>query len=215
MSGPDPDALRPIAAWPRVKFLRPLAAGRPNVEVGRYAYYDDPDERGAFFDENVLHHYEADGDRLVIGPFCALAAGVRIFMNGANHDTRGFSTFPFEIFDQEWAASFDRSGVEVLFRGDTVIGPDVWIGAEALLLPGVRIGAGAMVAARSVVARDVPPYSVVAGNPARVVRSRFDPETVAALLEIAWWDWPIERIGASLAAIRGADLAALRAAAAA
>lgn len=213
MTGPDPEGLHPIPAWPRVKFLKPLAEGRPNVEAGRYAYYDNPEDHGTFFDENVLHHYEADGDRLVIGPFCAIAASVRIFMNGANHDTRGFSTFHFEIFSADWAASFDRSGVEVLFRGDTVIGADVWIGAETLLPPGVRIGAGAVVAARSVVSRDVPDYAVMAGNPARVVRRRFDRETVAALLGIAWWDWPIDCIAAHLGAIRGADIAALRAAA--
>lgn len=209
-AGPDPQGLHPLPNFPRVVFLQPLAAGRPNVTVGPYAYYDDPDAPEAFFERNVLHHYEPVGDRLTIGAFCALATGVRIFMNGANHAMRGFSTYPFDVFGGGWEAGFDPEVYAAESRGDTVIGPDVWIGHEALILPGARIGAGAIVAARAVVSGDVPPFAVVAGNPARVVRTRFDATTVAALLEIAWWDWPPDRIGAHLDAIRGSDLAALR-----
>lgn len=213
MTGPDPRALTPLPGHPRVKFLRPLAEGRANVEVGDFAYYDDPEDRSAFFDENVLHHYDFVGDRLTIGRFAAIAAGVRILMNGGAHATGGFSTYPFNIFGRGWERGFDPATWEAETRGDTVIGPDVWIGTEAMILPGVTIGAGAIVAARAVVSRDVPPYAVVAGNPAEVARTRFDPATVAALLELAWWDWPAERLAAGLDAVRGADLAALRRAA--
>jgi virginiamycin A acetyltransferase len=211
-AGPDPMGLHPLPAFPRVVFLQPLARGRTNVTVGAYSYYDDPDAPEDFFERNVLHHYEFSGDHLHIGAFCAFATGVRIFMNGANHAMGGFSTFPFDIFGHGWEAGFDPAVYEAENRGDTVIGPDVWIGHEALLMPGVRIGAGAVVAARAVVTDAVPDYAIVAGNPARVVRRRYDDETVARLLAVAWWDWPAERIGRNLDAIRGADLAALEAA---
>jgi virginiamycin A acetyltransferase len=163
----------------------------------------------------VQHHYEFSGDHLHIGGFCAFATGVRIFMNGANHAMGGFSTYPFDIFGGGWEAGFDPAIYTAETRGDTMIGADVWVGAEALILPGTRIGPGAIVAARSVVSGNVPPYAIVAGNPGRVVRRRFDDATVEALLDVAWWDWPAARISAHLAAIRGADLAALQRAAAA
>jgi virginiamycin A acetyltransferase len=215
VSGPDPDERHPMPGFPRVGFLRPFAEGRANVTVGRFSYYDDPDGPAHFFEKNVLHHYGFVGDRLVIGSFCAFAAGVRFFMNGANHAMGGFSTYPFNIFGQGWERGFDPVSWAAENRGDTVVGSDVWIGAEALILPGARIGSGAIVAARAVVAGEVPAYAVVAGNPGRVLRSRFDPATVEALLGIAWWDWPAEKVGRHLYAIRGADLAALEAAAAA
>ncbi|HEU0221213.1 MAG TPA: CatB-related O-acetyltransferase [Paracoccaceae bacterium] len=191
-------------------FLRPLASGRRNVEIGAYTYYDDPDAPEAFFERNVLYHFDFVGDKLIIGPFCALATGARFIMNGANHAMRGFSTYPFNIFGRGWEEGFDPATWAAENRGDMVIGADVWIGYEALILPGVRVGPGAIVAARSVVATDVPPYAIVAGNPARLVRLRFDEATIAELLSLAWWDWPVERITAALGAIRGDDLAALR-----
>lgn len=199
-----------MPGFPRVVFLRPLAQDRANVSVGRFAYYDDPDHATEFFVRNVLHHFDFVGDRLEIGAFCAIATGVRIVMNGANHAMGGFSTYPFNIFGGGWEQGFDPADWGAGFRGDTVIGPDVWIGAEAWIMPGLTIGAGAIVAAKAVVTRDVAPYAVVAGNPAREVRRRFDADTVAALLDIAWWDWPADRISARLDAIRGADLADLR-----
>lgn len=209
MSGPDPDILHPLPAHPRVVLLRPLAKGRTNVTVGKWSYYDDPREAELFFERNVLHHYEFSGDHLRIGPFCAFATGVRIFMNGANHAMSGFSTFPFDIFGGSWADGFDPGVYEAENRGDTVIGPDVWIGHEALILPGTRIGAGVIIGARAVVAGEVPPYAIVAGNPGRVVRHRFPPDAVERLLALAWWNWPPERIARALPAIRVADIAAL------
>jgi virginiamycin A acetyltransferase len=213
VNGPDPRTLCPMPGHPRVKFLRPLAEGRENVSVGDYAYYDDPDDAGAFFERNVLHHYDFVGDRLVIGPFAAIAAGVTIMMNGGIHATAGFSTYPFNIFGAGWERGFDPDTWADTNKGDTVIGADVWIGTEAMLMPGVTIGPGAIIAARSVVTRDVAPYALAGGNPARETRRRFDDPTIGVLLEIAWWDWPAERITAGLDAIRGADIAALRAAA--
>ncbi|MBP7242582.1 CatB-related O-acetyltransferase [Amaricoccus sp.] len=202
-----------MPGFPRVGFLKPLTAGRANVEVGRFSYYDDPEGPEQFFERNVLHHYDFVGDRLVIGSFCAIATGVRFFMNGANHAMDGFSTFPFNIFGRGWERGFEPASWERENRGDTVVGHDVWIGAEALILPGARIGSGAIVGARAVVSGDVPPYAIALGNPARVLRLRFDAATIAALLRFAWWDWPVERITAALGAIRGADIAALERAA--
>ena len=214
MTGPDPDTLLPMApAYEGTVFLRPLAEGRANVTVGAYSYYDDRDGTRDFFDRNVRHHFDFIGDRLTIGPFCALAHGVEIFMNGGTHAMDGFSTFPFNIFGAGWEEGFDPATWTAVHRGDTVIGPDVWIGDHATIMPGVQIGAGAIVAARSVVTRDVAPYALVAGNPAREVRRRFDPGTVDRLLGIAWWDWDAAKITRNLDAIRGADLAALEAAA--
>ena len=210
MTGPDPDILHPLPPHPRVVFLRPLARGRQNVTVGRYAYYDDPDHATAFFERNVQHHHDFMGDHLSIGAFTAIATGARIVMNGAMHDMSGFSTFPFDIFEGWGALDLDRYLAQS--RGNTVIGPDVWIGAESWIMPGVTLGAGAVIAARAVVSRDVPPFAVAAGNPARIVRHRFDPDTARRLLAVGWWDWPADKITRNLAAIRGADIDALEAA---
>ena len=213
MAGPDPDTLLPMKPdYAGTVFLRPLARGLGNVTVGRYSYYDDKDETRDFFSRNVLHHFDFIGDHLTIGPFCAIAHGVRIFMNGGTHAMDGFSTFPFNIFGHGWEDGFDPATWTAMHRGDTVIGPDVWIGNRATLMPGVTIGAGAIIGAEAVVTRDVPHYAVVAGNPARVVKRRFDDATVDRLLHIAWWDWPEQRISRNLNAIRGADIAALEAA---
>jgi virginiamycin A acetyltransferase len=214
MTDPDPGLLHPVPEHPRIAFLAPQAEGRANVSVGRYSYYDDPAGADRFFERNVLHQYDFVGDRLVIGAFCAFATGIRIIMNGANHAMGGFSAFPFNIFGGGWEQGFDPASWRAGNRGDTVIGNDVWIGHEAMLLPGARIGDGAIIGARAVVAGEVPPYAVAVGNPARVTRMRFDAGTVAALLEIAWWDWPVERLGRHLDAVRRADLDALRLAAA-
>lgn len=212
MNGPSPDTLYPMQGFPRITYLRPLAESRANVEVGAYTYYDDPHEPEAFFDRNVLHHFDFVGDKLVIGPFCAIATGVQIFMNGGNHAMDGFSTYPFNIFGNGWEEGFDPKSWSDGYKGDTVIGADVWIGHQAVLMPGVTIGAGAIIAAHSVVTHDVAPYAIVAGNPAREVKRRFDETTVASLLNLAWWDWPADKITRNLDAIRGADLAALEAA---
>ena len=208
--GPNPDTLTPmLPTYGGTVFLKPLAQGLANVEVGDYSYYDDRDETRDFFTRNVLHHYDFIGDKLVIGPFCAIAHGVRIFMNGGTHAMSGFSTFPFNIFGHGWEDGFDPATWSIEHKGDTTIGPDVWIGNSATLMPGVTIGAGAIIAANATVTKDVPPYAIVAGNPARVVKTRFPQGIIDTLLQIAWWDWPADKITRNLNAIRGGDIAAL------
>src|SRR3954462_7268369 len=190
LPAPDPTVLHPIAGQQRVVFLRALVQS-PNIEVGEYTYYDSYGDPLAFEREAVL--YAFGPERLIIGRFCAIASGVRFLMPGANHAGVGPSTFPFGVFGPPWDDTMDIV-MSAPSRGDTVVGHDVWLGYSALVLPGVRIGHGAVVAAPSVVAREVPPYAIVAGNPARVVRSRFSERDVAGLLRAAWWDWPIELV---------------------
>ena len=211
MNGPNPVIKHPIQMQTRVGFLKPLIDA-PNIEIGDYTYYDDPDGPDRFAEKCVLHHYPFIGDKLIIGKFCAIAEGARFIMNGANHMLSGFSTYPFNIFGHGWEQGFDTNAWRGELRGDTVVGNDVWIGMEAVILPGVSIGNGSIVAARASVSRDVPPYAVVAGNPAKVVKMRFDAATVRRLLAIAWWDWPADKITRNLDAIRGSDIARLEAA---
>ncbi|WP_181700034.1 CatB-related O-acetyltransferase [Chthonobacter albigriseus] len=206
---PDPNVLHPVPGHKRVVLLKAVV-DQPNIEVGDFSYYDDPEAPEKFVERCVLYHFPFMGDRLVIGRFVAIATGVRFVMNGANHAMDGFSTFPFAIFGGSWAEGLSMDELQDGSRGDTVIGHDVWLGMDATIMPGIRVGNGAVVAAKSVVTRDVPPFAVVAGNPARIVRTRFEPAVVDALLDIAWWNWTPERITNHLSAIRGADLDALR-----
>lgn len=208
MRGPDPLNPHPMDGQPRVGFLKPLVDD-PHIEIGDYTYYDDPDGPEHFVAKCVLYHYPFIGDRLIIGRFCAIAAGTRFIMNGANHAMSGLSTFPFNIFGGGWEEGFNPETWAKELRGDTVVGNDVWIGYDATIMPGVTIGDGAVIAAKSVVSRDVPPYAIVAGNPAQTVKRRFDDATVARLLAIGWWNWPPEKISRNLGAIRGGSVDAL------
>lgn len=206
MQGPHPSTTHPMAGFPQVCFIK-NTVNNPNIIIGDYTYYDDPED-SENFERNVLYHFPFIGDRLIIGKFCAIARGVRFIMNGANHALSGISTYPFYIFGNGWEKAAP-SPTDPPHRGDTVIGNDVWIGYQALIMPGVRIGNGAIIAAGSVVTSDVPAYTVVAGNPARSIRTRFDAETVAALERLAWWDWPVEKITEHLSLIIAADVPAL------
>jgi virginiamycin A acetyltransferase len=187
---PDPTLLHPVSEHPRIMFVRNLP-GLVNVEIGEYTYYDDPAGPEAFA-RNILYHFAFEGDRLRIGRFTAIATGVRFIMNGANHRMDGLTTYPFPIFPS-WRNSFDGE-MDFPSRGDTVIGHDVWLGYDSLLLPGITIGDGAVVGARAVVTKNVPPYTIVAGNPARIIRQRFSDQTIQRLLALAWWNWPIDKI---------------------
>jgi len=207
MPHPSPDNPHPLAGFPQVCFIKNTVKN-PAIIVGDYTYYDDPED-SAGFERNVLYHFDFIGDKLVIGKFCAIASGVRFIMNGANHKVAGFSTYPFFIFGHGWESAAPNPG-ELPFKGDTVIGNDVWLGYEVLVMPGVTIGNGAIIAARSVVTSDVPAYAMVGGNPAHVLKMRFDEATVVALEEIAWWDWPVEKITRALPFITGGDIDALR-----
>ncbi|MBA8924765.1 virginiamycin A acetyltransferase [Kutzneria viridogrisea] len=186
----DATVLHPMPGQDRLVLLKPLITSEL-IEVGEYSYYDDPEHATEFETRNVLYHYGPD--KLRIGRFCALGAGTRFIMNGANHRMDGPSTFPFPIMGGSWAEHFDLiTGLPG--RGDTVVGNDVWFGNSVTVMPGVRIGNGAIVATGSVVVQDVPDYAIVGGNPAKVVRSRYPEAEVARLLELAWWDWPAEHI---------------------
>ncbi|MFC9548322.1 CatB-related O-acetyltransferase [Streptomyces sp. NPDC056956] len=187
----DPSVLHPLPEHERVVFLKPLITS-PSIEVGEYTYYDDPDAATEFERRNVLYAYGPE--KLVIGRFCAVASGTRFLMAGAEHPTMGVSTYPFTMFGGEWADRTLDLVTAMPSRGDTVVGNDVWFGYGATVMPGVRIGDGAIIAAGAVVTADVPPYTVVGGNPARPIRQRHSDADVALLLEAAWWDWPVDVI---------------------
>ncbi|MEU2615928.1 CatB-related O-acetyltransferase [Micromonospora sp. NPDC007271] len=188
---PDPTTVYPLAAHPRVVFLRPLVTS-PTIEVGEYTYYDDPEHATEFEHRNVLYAYGPE--RLVIGRYCAIASGTRFLMAGAAHPTMGVSTFPFTMFGGAWTEKTLDIVTSMPSRGDTTVGNDVWFGYGALVMPGVRIGDGAIIAADAVVTADVAPYTIVAGNPARPIRQRFDDTDVHQLLRAAWWDWPVDLV---------------------
>ena len=186
----------------------------PNISVGEHTIYNDfvRDPTG-FERNNVLYHYPINGDRLVIGKFCSIACGAKFLFTSANHTLRSLSTYPFPIFYEMWDTSVSEITEAWDNRGDIVLGHDVWIGYEAVILSGVRIGDGAIVAARAVVAGDVEPYTIVGGVPARPIRRRFDPQTIQRLEQLRWWDWPREKLRQLLPLLRGGDLAALERAA--
>ncbi len=189
--GPNPNNPFPMEGHKRVCYIRNFIKN-PNIIIGDYTYYDHP-ESPEKFEENVLYHYEFIGDKLIIGNFCAIASDVKFIMNGASHKMNSFTTYPFGIFGNGWEAGIPELK-DLPFKGDTIIGNDVWIGYEAMIMPGVNIGDGAIIAANSVVTKDVPPYSIVGGNPARLLKKRFSDDEIELLLKIQWWNWSIEKI---------------------
>jgi len=210
MNGPDPTDPHPMDGFPQVCFIKNTVRN-PNIVVGDYSYYDDPED-SENFERNVLYHFPFIGDKLIIGKFCAIAGGAKFIMNGANHKLTGISTFPFHIFGSGWEKAAPLPS-ELPYKGDTVVGNDVWIGYDVLVMPGIRIGNGAIVSSRSVVVQDVPPYTVVGGNPAKPIKERFTSEVVETLEAIAWWDWPIAKVTRNLNAIVSGDVATLQSAA--
>lgn len=202
--GPDPNRPYPMADQRRVCFIKNFV-NSPNIIVGDYSYYDDPvDPEG--FERNVLYNYESD--RLIIGKFCAIATHVKFIMNGANHKLDGISTYPFPIFGNGWETAMDKL-MELPSRGDTIVGNDVWLGYDSLIMPGVTIGDGAVIAARSVVVKDIPPYTIAGGNPAKPIKQRFSDDAIAKLLAIKWWDWSIDKITRNIHLIMESDIDAL------
>lgn len=175
----------------------------PLIEVGDYTYYHDVHHPENFEKQNVFYLYTC---KLIIGKFCQIAQGTTFIMSDANHQIDGFSTYPFSVFGGNWA-DFEPN---FLKKGDTVIGNDVWFGYQSVILPGMHIGDGAIIGACSVVTKDVPPYTVVGGNPAKIIRQRFDPETIVKLQSIQWWNWDIEKITRNLRAITGVDIKQLQ-----
>ena len=182
----------------------------PSIQVGDYTIYDDfvHDPRD-FQRNNVLYHYPVNQERLVIGKFCSIACGAKFLFNSANHTLRSLSTYPFPIFFEEWGLDVERVLEAWDNRGGITVGNDVWIGYEAVILAGVTIGDGAIIAARAVVTQDVPPYTIVGGVPARPIRKRFSEPEIQQLLALRWWDWSPEQIAANLDAIQSGDLQTL------
>ncbi len=195
---PDPNVIHPIAGYDKEIYVKPTIKN-PNIIVGDFTYIADSE-----FESHVTHLYEWNGDKLIIGKFCQIAAGVEFVMNGANHQMNAVSTFPFytlEGWDMEPPKPSDLP-----LKGDTVVGNDVWIGQNAVILPGVHIGDGAIIGANCVVGRDVAPYSIVIGNPARDLRKRFDDELIDLLLQFKWWDKSIDEINNLIPLLTDSDL---------
>ena len=200
---PDPNVIRPIAGYEREIYVKPTLTN-PNIIVGDFTYIADTE-----FERHVTHFYPWSRDRLVIGKFCQIAAGVEFMMNDANHQMNAVTTFPFYTLEG-WDMEAPPAS-EMPCKGDTVIGNDVWIGQNAVILPGVQIGDGAILGANSVVGHDVAPYTIVAGNPAKEIRKRFDDELTGLLLRFRWWDKSIEEINSLIPILTCGDLEAVRA----
>ena len=198
MKKPDPNSIHPIAGYDKEIYVKPTIKN-PNIVVGEFTYIADSE-----FENHVTHHYDWLGDKLIIGKFCQIAAGIEFVMNGANHQMNAASTFPFYTLEG-WEMK-PPALKELPFKGNTVIGNDVWIGQNAVILPGVHVGDGAIIGANSIVGNDVAPYTVVAGNPARPLRKRFDDELIALLQELKWWDKSIEEINELIPILTCSDL---------
>ena len=199
---PDPGAVYPIAGYKKEIYVRPTVKN-PHIIVGDFTYIADSE-----FESHVTHFYEWNGDKLIIGKFCQIAAGVEFVMNGANHQMNAVSTFPFYTLDG-W--DMDPPDVsDMPLKGDTVIGNDVWIGQNAVILPGVHIGDGAIIGANSVVGSDVAPYAIVAGNPARQIKKRFDDELINLMLKFKWWDKSVDEIDRLIPLLTCSDLAKVK-----
>lgn len=199
---PNPNTIFPLPNINTLTFVKPTIKN-PDIVVGDFTYFADTD-----FEKHVTHHYDFIGDKLIIGKFCQIGAGVEFVMNGANHQMNAVSTYPFYIFGS-WDQSVP-SKEDLPFKGDTVVGNDVWIGQNSTILPGVHIGDGAIIGLNSVVTRDVPPYTIVAGNPAKAVRKRFDDELIDLLLKLKWWDKSVEEINALIPLLSCSDLAKVK-----
>ena len=202
MNIPDKHKKFPLDNYDRLCFLKNIVKN-PNIIVGDYTYYDDF-ENVENFEKNVKYLFDFTGDKLVIGKFCMIASDVTFIMNGANHLSASISAYPFAIFGQDWSNAME--GKSYPKKKDTEIGNDVWIGYGATIMPGVSIGHGAIIGSKSVVTKDVAPYAIVGGNPAKEIRKRFSEEKINKLLDIKWWDWPIEKITTHVQDLTGEDL---------
>lgn len=199
---PDPDEVFPVANCKTVTYVKPTLKN-PNIIVGDFTYFSDTD-----FESHVLHHYEFNGDKLIIGKFCQIASGVRFIMNGANHQMSAVTTFPFYILNGWQQGNPLQSNMPL--KGDTLIGNDVWIGQNATILPGVHIGDGAIIGMNSTVGKDVSPYTIVAGNPAKEIRKRFDDELIELMLKLQWWNQSVEEINRLIPFLTNGNLRQVR-----
>ena len=199
---PNPDVIHPIAGYDKEIYVKPTIKN-PNIIVGDFTYIADSD-----FESHVTHFYPWSRDNLIIGKFCQIAAGVEFVMNDANHKMNAVTTFPFYTLEG-WEMNIPDPS-EMPFKGNTVIGNDVWIGQNAVILPGVHVGDGAIIGANSVVGSDVAPYTIVIGNPAKVLRKRFDDELIGLLLKFRWWDKSVEEINSLIPILTCSDLEKVR-----
>ncbi len=195
---PNPNIVYPVVGYDKEIYIKPTIKNQ-NIIVGDFSYIADDN-----FESHVTHHYDFNGDKLIIGKFCQIAAGVEFVMNGANHQMNAVSTFPFYTLEG-WDMEPPRT-TDLPLKGDTIIGNDVWIGQNAVILPGVHIGDGAIIGANSVVGSDVSPYTIVIGNPARVIRKRFDDELIALMLQFRWWDKTVEEINSLIPLLTNSNL---------
>ncbi len=200
---PNPNTTYPIDSIKRLCFLKNIIKSQ-QIIVGDYTYYDDINDVDNF-EKNVLYLFDFIGDKLIIGNFCQIATGVRFIMNGANHAINGISTYPFKVFGKAWK----DAPLDSVNKGDTVIGNDVWIGNNATIMQGIKIGDGAIIGTNSVVTKNVDPYTIVGGNPAKPIRKRFDDDQIEFLIRLAWWNWEVEKITQNLPAIISGDFKAL------
>ncbi len=192
MYGADKNELYPNENIKTVCYIANLPKRR-NVEIGDYTYYSDNHDSPENFYAHIQHHYEFYGDKLIIGKFCAIAEGITFIMNGANHRMDGITTYPFSLFGGGWEKAVPTLE-QLPFKGDTVIGSDVWIGQNVTILPGIKVGDGAIIAANATVTRNVEPYTIVGGNPARLIKKRFSEEVIALLEKLQWWNWNEQKI---------------------
>ena len=190
MIGPDKNIKFPLDNYDKLCFLKNIVKN-PNIIVGDYTYYDDF-ENVENFEKNVKYHFDFIGDKLIIGKFCMIASDVKFIMNGANHLTDSLSTYPFAIFGNGWENAME--GKSYPQKGNIHIGNDVWIGYNSTIMAGVHIGDGAIIAANSTITKDVEPYTIVGGNPAKKIRKRFSEDVITKLLELKWWNWNMEKI---------------------
>jgi len=202
MTGPNKNIIFPLHKYDRLCFLKNVVKNA-NISVGDYTYYDDF-ENVENFEKNVKYHFDFIDDKLIIGKFCMIASNVTFIMNGANHLTDAFTTYPFAIFGNGWETAMD--GKSYPKKGDIIIGNDVWIGYNATIMAGVTIGDGAIVATNSTVIKSVEPYSIVGGNPATEIKKRFSNDTISRLLKVKWWNWDEQKITRNLQHLTDKDI---------
>ncbi len=190
MQAPNKDIAFPLKNYDKLCFLKNIIKN-PNIIVGDYTYYDDFEDVHNF-EKNVKYHFDFTGDQLIIGKFCMIASDVKFIMNGANHLSNAISTYPFAVFGNGWENAME--GKTYPNKGNIEIGNDVWIGYNATIMAGVKIGDGAIIATNATVVSDVKPYTIVGGNPAKEIKKRFSPEIIERLLKLQWWNWDIEKI---------------------
>jgi len=208
--GADPNLLYPCEKYDHVCFIK-NSITNPNIIIGDYTYYSDLNTSPADFEKNnVLYIDELCQDKLIIGKYCAIASGTKFLMNAANHKMKAFTGYPFKIFNAKGWGNGERTKEDIMYKGDLIVGNDVWIGYEALMLPGAKIGDGAIIGARAVVAGTIPPYSIAIGNPAKILRMRFDEEVIDILLKIKWWDWEPKKIADNIEILSNYNLEELR-----